>query len=355
MNEIRKLKAHEIEVRIGSQSKDKTKAQLLFYKDARTDMDIMDEVFGAGNWQLEYEYKQRKNPFWLVEYNQETRKKESRFIGEMEDDVLFCRIGVRSSAINNDGMQDEWVWKSSNGVESLGTGDDDPNNKKGEASDAFKRACIAWGIGRELYNFKDIWVNTNPEDRYQSFDVTEVSFDKEGNPITLTVVDKKGQVAYQMGKTKKPSTTPVAQSEVTGVSPNTETQERLPQKPLNNEKQVLPTPVVDEEAQNKATIENTNVFKTKIAIATTTVLNDLKIEQAVQQRLSKSLPVDFLTKDHFKFPINQGRIVGLELSLVEREPYVKGNTVVVWNQDVSKAYTDYVAKRIAMNGKENIF
>ena len=329
MNEIRKLKAHEIEVRIGSQSKDKTKAQLLFYKDARTDMDILDEVFGCGNWQTDY--KEIKG-------------------------VMYCGVGVRGSAINNDeALAESWVWKWNAGVESKGTGDDDSNNQKGEASDSFKRACVLWGIGRELYNFKGIWVNTNPEDKYQSFDVTEVSFDKEGNPITLTVVDKKGQVAYQMGKTKKPPTTPVAQSEVVGVSPNTETQERLPQTPLNNEKQVLPTPVVDEEAQNKATIENANVFKTKIAIATTTVLNDLKIEQAVQQRLAKTLPVDFLTKDHFKFPINQGRIVGLELSLVEREPYVKGNTVVVWNQELSKVYTDYVAKRIAMNGKENIF
>jgi len=106
MANIRLLTADDIDVRIGSKNKEKTKAQLLLYKDARVDMAVLDEVFGVGSWQTDY-----------------------KLIG----DVLFCGIGVH--------LDDKWVWKWSNGVESKGTGDDDSNNIKGEASDALTKVC----------------------------------------------------------------------------------------------------------------------------------------------------------------------------------------------------------------------
>jgi hypothetical protein len=43
-----------------------------------------------------------------------------------------------------------WVWKSDCGTESQ------VEKQKGEASDAFKRAAVMWGIGRFLYSKKII-------------------------------------------------------------------------------------------------------------------------------------------------------------------------------------------------------
>lgn len=100
------------------------KVCLSAYKDARLDMNVLDEAVGPGNWQNTY----RRD----------------------EKGVLFCSIGIYC---NN-----QWVWKESNGVES------NTEKEKGEASDAFKRAGFMWGIGRTLYNFPNIWVELLPEE-----------------------------------------------------------------------------------------------------------------------------------------------------------------------------------------------
>jgi hypothetical protein len=71
---------------------------------------------------------------------------------------------------------------------------------KGEASDAFKRACFKWGLGRELYTAPFIWV---PAEKctikqgkngkytcYDRFKVAKVAI--EGGRITgLRVVNAK--------------------------------------------------------------------------------------------------------------------------------------------------------------------
>lgn len=119
---FRDLKAEEIDVRIQS-TKDNGLALLLF-KDARVDMNILDETVGAENWQREH-YECKGN--------------------------LFCRVGIRCDVDNNSCCR-EWVWKSDCGTES------NTEAQKGEASDSFKRACFNWGIGRELYTSPFIWI-----------------------------------------------------------------------------------------------------------------------------------------------------------------------------------------------------
>ena len=49
---------------------------------------------------------------------------------------------------------DGWIYKSDCGAES------NTEKEKGEASDSFKRACVNWGIGRELYTAPFIFVKT---------------------------------------------------------------------------------------------------------------------------------------------------------------------------------------------------
>jgi hypothetical protein len=129
MCKFRDLTANEIECRV--QSVKQNGLVLLLYKDARVDMNILDETVGAENWQREH-YECKGN--------------------------LFCRVGICTevkvdmSGSDGDILSPSWVWKSDCGVES------NTEAQKGEASDSFKRACFNWGIGRELYTAPFIWI-----------------------------------------------------------------------------------------------------------------------------------------------------------------------------------------------------
>lgn len=113
---FRDLKKEEIDVRVGQVGDDY--ATLLLYKDARVDMDILDETVGSENWQRKH-YEVKGN--------------------------MYCSVGIKCN--------DEWVWKDDCGTES------NTEKEKGESSDSFKRACVNWGIGRELYTSPKIFIN----------------------------------------------------------------------------------------------------------------------------------------------------------------------------------------------------
>ena len=121
MCKFRDLRADEIECRV--QSAKANGVVLLLYKDARVDMNILDETVGASNWQREH-YECKGN--------------------------LFCRVGIDIGT--HEGKAERWVFKSDCGTES------NTEAQKGEASDSFKRACFNWGIGRELYTAPFTWI-----------------------------------------------------------------------------------------------------------------------------------------------------------------------------------------------------
>ncbi len=137
MIKFRDLTADEIEVRISRVTA--KSLSLLLYKNARCDMNILDETVGSEYWQRNHE---------LINGN------------------LFCNVGIKFGV-------DEWVWKQDVGVESY------TEKEKGQASDSFKRACFNWGIGRELYTAPDITIfsgNYNNKDGkcYDNFSVSEI-------------------------------------------------------------------------------------------------------------------------------------------------------------------------------------
>lgn len=137
-------------------------AVLLLYKTARTDMDILDETVGADNWDCDYK--------------------------EIKGN-LYCIIGIRFETAHGD----RWVYKSDCGIESRE--DDEGNQKKGEASDAFKRAGFKWGIGRELYTAPFIWIPANKIQYAQNssrktnnrFSVTRIEYDEQRRIKTLSI------------------------------------------------------------------------------------------------------------------------------------------------------------------------
>lgn len=115
MKMFRNLKADEIECRISQI--EKTWCSLLLYKDARCDMNILDETVGAMNWCREH-----------------------------IRDNANCIVSIY------DKEKDEWISKEDTGKESFSEAE------KGLASDSFKRACVNWGIGRELYTSPAIFI-----------------------------------------------------------------------------------------------------------------------------------------------------------------------------------------------------
>ena len=179
---FRDLVANEIECRVGNtkrkyQSKPKSEDnpvvgfQVLLYKTARTDQIILDETVGAFNWAKRY--YQVKN-------------------------TMFCSVGIKDKDTN------EWVWKDD-------AGDDDFQTEqvKGEASDSFKRAGFAWGIGRKnLYYGPFIWIKCNDEiNEFTKMYVDEVEY--KNSIISKLVIKERNtdKVLYSYGKTSNVSQT----------------------------------------------------------------------------------------------------------------------------------------------------
>jgi hypothetical protein len=141
---FRDLTAEDIECRV--QSVKPNGLVLLLYKNARVDMNILDETVGPECWQREH-YECKGN--------------------------LFCRVGICVETKKGDAIFPEWVWKSDCGTES------NTEAQKGEASDSFKRACFNWGIGRELYTSPFIWIpadkcDINNGKCYDKFEVEKI-------------------------------------------------------------------------------------------------------------------------------------------------------------------------------------
>lgn len=163
---FRDLRADEIECRI--QSVKEKGLVLLLYKNARCDMNILDETVGCDKWQREH-YECKGN--------------------------LFCKVGIL--------FDNGWVWKSDCGTES------NTEAEKGEASDSFKRACFNWGIGRELYTAPFIWVsadrcNINGGKCYDRFCVDSIEIiDKRIVGIVIKNASKNNCVAFSLAKTQE--------------------------------------------------------------------------------------------------------------------------------------------------------
>lgn len=164
---FRTLKASEIDVK--PQTVKENGFSLLLYKNARVDMDVLDETVGSMNWQRKHS---RENANCIVSIYDEDKK--------------------------------IWVEKEDTGTESF------TEKEKGLASDSFKRACFNWGIGRELYTSPFIWISDskyikkNKEGKLSltdKFSVKEITVvDKV---ITeLEIIDSKGTVVFST-KSKK--------------------------------------------------------------------------------------------------------------------------------------------------------
>jgi hypothetical protein len=81
----------------------------------------------------------------------------------------------------------QWISKEDTGTES------NTEKEKGLASDSFKRACVNWGIGRELYTSPFIWIPSNlcsikDGKCYDRFEVTHIEI-KDKQITALKIVN----------------------------------------------------------------------------------------------------------------------------------------------------------------------
>ena len=108
-----------INFRVGFKNKSNTKACMLAYVDARFVMDRLDEAVGKENWSTEY---------------------------DVVGNHLFCRLTIKWP----DGSS---TTKADCGMET------EVDAEKGQVSDAFKRAAVHYGIGRDLYSMPQYWAD----------------------------------------------------------------------------------------------------------------------------------------------------------------------------------------------------
>ena len=173
MNELsfRKLRADEIESRVQKIGKTQQGFYtiILLYKDARCDMNVLDETVGIMNWQRHHT---RDNANCIVSIYDETKE--------------------------------QWVSKEDTGAESFS------QKEKGLASDSFKRACFNWGIGRELYTAPTIFINLSEDEAFKNkkgqyqlnrlrFHVSKIQYNKTGQIDFLEIRDNKNKIRFSYG------------------------------------------------------------------------------------------------------------------------------------------------------------
>ncbi|MBO7733448.1 MAG: hypothetical protein J6S67_12865 [Methanobrevibacter sp.] len=174
---FRTLTANEIECRVGNTIKKKDQYgkstneveafYLLLYKNARVDQCVLDETVGQFNWQCKY--YQVKN-------------------------TMVCSVGIYNEERN------EWLWKDNGGDDDFTT-----EQVKGELSDAFKRACFNWGIGRELYYSPKIYIKCdNANNEKSRYSVKVIEYDQNKRITRLAIInDKTKEIVFLYVKDKK--------------------------------------------------------------------------------------------------------------------------------------------------------
>ena len=155
MNLFRNLRKDEIEVRRG-RNFNNGKCELLLYKTARTDYNLLDETFGYYGWACQY---------------------------KEENGILFCGLGIQDPASK------VWIWRWN-----AGSGDSNFEKEKSAASDSLKRVGFAFGLGRELYSAPRIVIT--PENDYEDYSVSVIEYDGNNRITTLVIADSKGNVVF---------------------------------------------------------------------------------------------------------------------------------------------------------------
>lgn len=157
MKRIRNLKANEIECR--PQSVKDGKVTLLLYIDSRAATDLLDEVYGMSNWNIEYKDVAGQIYGRLSIYDEET---------------------------------DRWVYREDTGSPA------NIEKEKSLASDIIKRCIVRFGL-TSLYSAPKIVID---DDKYGNtgYRVSEVEYDEKRNITHLVIANRFGKEQFRWDK-----------------------------------------------------------------------------------------------------------------------------------------------------------
>lgn len=155
----------EVQWRIEALSRDRKRALVVPYVDARTVLDRLDQAAGPEGWQDTYEV--------LADGERRVQDEE----GERRERVVEvkCRLTVLGVS-----------------KEDVGEGD----SLKAAFSDALKRAAVKFGVGRYLYRLERQWVDYDPErgrftpPRLPEGEGAEASSPEEEKPEAYRLIDQ---------------------------------------------------------------------------------------------------------------------------------------------------------------------
>ncbi len=159
------LMANEISCRV--QQVTEKGVSLLLYVTSRDGQKRLDEKYGPLGWQDKY---------------------------EVIDGDLYCIISAW------DPQKKQWIAKEDVGTASYTA------KEKGRASDAFKRACVKHGIGRELYTAPYIWIPESQckiigkDGKYSTRDkffVNLITYTSDNRIDELEIVNQNMDIVYK--------------------------------------------------------------------------------------------------------------------------------------------------------------
>lgn len=166
------LQANEISCRV--QQISAKGLSLLLYVTSRDGQKRLDEKYGPLGWQDKY---------------------------EVIDGDLYCIISAW------DAEKKMWISKEDVGTASYTA------KEKGRASDAFKRACVKHGIGRELYTAPLIWIPANncniktdsngKTTTRDKFFVNFITYTSDGKIDELEIVNQDMAIVFKQYSSKK--------------------------------------------------------------------------------------------------------------------------------------------------------
>lgn len=171
--------------RIGRKSKEKNKAEVLAYIDARAIHERLNEVVGCDNWKVEY----TPVDLGMIEV------KEKDTIVKKHIKGFICSLSIR--------IDGEWVTKQD------GADVTDTEPFKGGLSGAFKRVAAVWGIGRYLYNLPPTWVEIDSYGNFKPPTLPDWALPEgykpqteDKNPDDVNSIEEAKEVISDIGFTK---------------------------------------------------------------------------------------------------------------------------------------------------------
>lgn len=231
-------------------------ATLLAYKDARVDMNRLDEVCG---------------PHWQDKY-------------ELIDNQLFCSIGIK--------IDNEWMWRQDVGTEST------TEKTKGRASDAFKRAGFRWGIGRELYDFPVISVKLEQNEYKVENNRAKATWNlklsdwkwslssgENGEVLKLEALDNNGKRRFTYEKGKVNNQNPQQTKTTQTAQPITHTQSKT----VNGEKPWLNVMDKSNKSFTKEWLNIVQAINKKTVTAVNQIREHYKVSKETEQKIVELL------------------------------------------------------------------